>query len=341
MPATAKRLKRGFEWFRPFGRTNLRTSCLAIGGGGMISSDDVLYAFDKGIRTFFFSSDLHHFAYRPMVEALRKLCGRGASHRDEVTLFTVTYGRTSRLILSALFDQFAELKIDSIDMLYWGWTDTGDEQSLTQVLDHRAGWTGPGSPAHRALAQLFGETERMKQHGVVRHIGASFHSMELAHTFAQHPGLDGAMVRFNAAHRRAAREFFPTLPARKQRPGVMTFKSMASQAGPLWTRPPNWTHEWTPEPGDLYRYALSQPTVDVVLTGPMNRRDIDQSIAAVEKGPLSQEELELVEAWGDAHRARLPPRPAAPQAPRASKKASQSTAPAKKTRTAKRPARRA
>jgi len=339
MPS-AKSSRRSFEWFRPFGRTGLRTSCLAIGGGGRISSEDVLYAFDKGIRTFFFSSDLHHFAYRPMVEALRQLCGKGSSHRDEVTLFTVTYGRTSRLILSALFDQFAELRIDSVDMLYWGWTDTGDEQSLSQVLAHRAGWVGPGAIAHRSLASLFGETERMKKQGVVRHIGASFHSLALARHFSQEPGLDGAMVRFNVAHRRAAQEFFPTLPARKQRPGVMTFKSMASQIGPLWTKPPGWTHEWTPEPGDLYRYALSQPSVDVVLTGPMNRRDIDQAIAAVEKGPMSKEELELCTAWGDAHRARIPQRPAAPAAPEAPS-ASKSAPRAKKARAAKRPTRRA
>src|SRR5437868_11211152 len=78
---TPKSPKRKFDWLRPFGRTGLRTSCLAIGGGMMISSEDLLYAFDKGIRTFFFSSDLHHFAYRNMVPALRELCGKSSSRR--------------------------------------------------------------------------------------------------------------------------------------------------------------------------------------------------------------------------------------------------------------------
>jgi predicted aldo/keto reductase-like oxidoreductase len=154
----------------------------------------------------------------------------------------------------------------------------------------------------------------MKKHGVVGHIGASFHDLELAQAFAQDPGLDGAMVRFNAVHRRAATEFFPSLPPRKKRPGVMTFNTMTSQWGPVWNKPANWTHEWTPEPADFYRYALSQPDVDVVLMGAMNRRDIDQAIAAVERGAMSKEELELCAAWGDAHRQQSQPPKLAPAA---------------------------
>jgi predicted aldo/keto reductase-like oxidoreductase len=85
----------------------------------------------------------------------------------------------------------------------------------------------------------------------------------------------------------------------------MTFKSMSAGRGVLFTKPAGWTHDWSPEPGDLYRYALSHPGVDVVLTGPRNRREIDHALAAVARGPLSAEEMQLLDEWGDLHRAQM------------------------------------
>jgi len=77
-------------FYRKLGRTNLTVSCLGLGGGGSISSEDTLYAFDRGINYFFYSSDLHHYIYSPMSGALRQLCGRGSSVREKVVLATVT-----------------------------------------------------------------------------------------------------------------------------------------------------------------------------------------------------------------------------------------------------------
>jgi aryl-alcohol dehydrogenase-like predicted oxidoreductase len=294
------------EWSRKLGKTDLSTSCLAIGGGAQISSADLLYAFDRGIRTFFFSSDLHHFAYAGMVPALRTLCGRGSPHRDEVTLITVTYTRHPRKLLGVFYDQFLELGIDTVDVLMWGWIDIGDEASLTAFLAGREQLVGPDAQAAALVSRLAGASERLQRSGAIRYLGASFHDVPLARFYCGEPALDVAMVRLSCAHRRAGAMLLPELPARDQRPGIMTFKSMSSGFGPLWLAPPGWSHEWTPRPADLYRYPLSQPGVDVVLTGVRSRAEIDEAIAAVERGPLSDEELALMTAWGDAHRGRGP-----------------------------------
>ena len=38
---------------------------------------------------------------------------------------------------------------------------------------------------------------------------------------------------------------------------------------------------------DCYRFCLSNPHVDVVLTGPANRAQLDENLTALERGPLS------------------------------------------------------
>jgi predicted aldo/keto reductase-like oxidoreductase len=105
-----------------------------LGGGGSISSEDTLYAFDRGINYFFYSSDLHHYIYSPMSGALRQLCGRGSSVREKVVLATVTYIKSPEMALAALLDQFVELGIDYIDVLFWGWIGSNDGSALQGLL---------------------------------------------------------------------------------------------------------------------------------------------------------------------------------------------------------------
>lgn len=112
---------------RWLGKTNLPVSPLGIGGGTGISSQDLLFAFEQGINYFFYSSDLHHFAYHRSAEALRTLCGRGSAVPEQVILATVSYVNHPGNLPSILLDQFTELGVDYIDVFHWGWiTDDAD-----------------------------------------------------------------------------------------------------------------------------------------------------------------------------------------------------------------------
>ena len=106
---------------RRLGKTALQVSPLGIGGGGGIESNDLLYAFERGINYFFFSSDLHHMRYQRSANALRTLCGKGSSVRDQVVLATVSYIDDPAKLIAAMMDQFEELGIDHIDVFHWGW----------------------------------------------------------------------------------------------------------------------------------------------------------------------------------------------------------------------------
>lgn len=294
-------------FYRQLGRTNLTVSCLGLGGGGGISSEDTFYAFDRGINYFFYSSDLHHHIYSSMSNSLRQLCGRGSSVREKVVLATVTYIKNPEIALAALFDQFEELKIDYIDVFFWGWIGSNDGAALNDCLHLARDMKGQNSVYQRTIERMFGASERLKKMGVVRYIGASFHDLDLAEQWLDSPLLDVVMVRHNVAHRSAQRKVFDRVNIQEpQRPGIVTFKSTGSHTGALWNPPASLPTEcWQPSVPDLYRYSLTQNCVDVCLTGMRKREEIDAAINGIQQGKLTADELEYLNIYGDLHRNQL------------------------------------
>jgi aryl-alcohol dehydrogenase-like predicted oxidoreductase len=294
-------------FYRKLGRTDLTVSCLGLGGGGGISSEDTLYAFDQGINYFFYSSDLHHFLYTQMSDALRQLCGRGSSVRDKVVLATVTYIKSPEMAIAALYDQFKELGIDYIDVFFWGWIGSDDGPRFNDCLNLSNDLRGSYSVYQRTIERWFGVSERLKKMGAVRYIGASFHDLNLANQWLNSPLLDVVMVRHNVAHRTAQNKVFNHLDAQDpQRPGIVTFKSTGSHTGSLWDAPATLPKGcWQPSIPDFYRYSLTQNCVDVCLTGLTNREEVDAAISGVQKGELTPAEIDYLNLYGDLYRNRL------------------------------------
>lgn len=293
-------------FYRKLGRTDLTVSCLGLGGGSGISSEDTLYAFEQGINYFFFSSDLHHFLYSKMSDALRQLCGRSSSVRENVVLATVTYNKSPEMALAALFDQFQELKIDYIDVFFWGWIGTDDAPRFQDCMELSPDLRGSNSVYQRKMERWFGISERLKKMGAVRYIGASFHDLDLARQWLNSPLLDVVMVRHNVAHRNAQTKVFKDVEVQDpQRSGIVTFKSAGMHTF-LANAPAQLPKDcWRPSVPDFYRYSLSQHGVDVCLTGMKRRKEIDAAIAGMQKGKLTPAELDYLNLYGDLHRKRL------------------------------------
>lgn len=139
------------------------------------------------------------------------------------------------------------------------------------------------------------ELLRLRSEGKVRVLGTSIHDRARAGRLAEDSILDLLMVRYNAAHPGAERDVFPHLARRK--PAIVAYTATAWRK---LLRPPRGWKGPVMSPGDCYRWVLSNPSVDVVLTGPRTAAELRENLAAVEKGPLPDEDLAWMRELGRA-----------------------------------------
>jgi aryl-alcohol dehydrogenase-like predicted oxidoreductase len=142
-------------------------------------------------------------------------------------------------------------------------------------------------------SSTLGELVKLKEEGKVRAIGTSIHDRKRAGRLAEDSPLDLLMVRYNAAHPGAEQDIFPRLEKRK--PAIVAYTATSWRK--LLRRPSGWNGP-IPTAGDCYRFCLTSPHVDVVLCAPKNRIELAENLAALEKGPLSEEELRTMYEFG-------------------------------------------
>jgi len=93
----------------------------------------------------------------------------------------------------------------------------------------------------------------------------------------------------------AVRDIFPRL--HRRHPVVVAYTATAWRK---LLRPPRGWKGKVPTAGDCYRFCLSSPYVDIALSGPRSAAELRENLAALEKGPFSQREMEEMRAFGRA-----------------------------------------
>jgi aryl-alcohol dehydrogenase-like predicted oxidoreductase len=139
------------------------------------------------------------------------------------------------------------------------------------------------------------EMIRLREEGKVRALGASIHDRPRAGKLADDSILDLLMIRYNAAHPGAEQDIFPRLANR--RPMVVAYTATAWRK--LLRAPRGWKGR-VPAAGDCYRFCLTSPHVDIVLAGPRSAAELRENLAAMDKGPLSPEEMGFLREFGRA-----------------------------------------
>lgn len=155
-------------------------------------------------------------------------------------------------------------------------------------------WLGVGSAWTEATQR---ELRHLKESGKARALAVSIHDRQRAGRLAEDSLLDLLMIRYNAAHPGAERDIFPHLA--KRQPNIVAYTATSWRK--LLKRPSGWDRAAGPmTAGDCYRFCLSSAHVDVVLTGPASAAQLDQNLAAIERGPLAPDEDAWIRAFGAA-----------------------------------------
>ncbi|NQU11629.1 aldo/keto reductase [bacterium] len=257
---------------RVLGRSGLRAGRLGFGSSYGAPVAAYREAFERGANYFYWGS----VRRAGMAEAIRQLAPQ---RRDRLVVVVQSYSRRGTLLRWTVKSALRRLRLEQADVLLLGWHNQ--------------------FPPERLLAGAL----RLREQGLVRCLGVSCHHRPLFRRYLADARFDLIMVRYNAAHRGAEQEVFDHLPVDPvARPGVVTYTTtrwgmiLDPQFTPARMR--------TPTATDCYRFALSQPRVDVCLSGPSSLEQMRSNLQVLERGPMNEEELAWMRAVGDAvHRA--------------------------------------
>lgn len=214
-------------------------------------------------------------------------------------LWTARSGKLRSPLREALRGRRESVAVAGFAQLGWfGWgVRRGAEMLLkelgTDYLDvYLLGWLGVGSRWSDAIEK---DLVHLRESGKVRAIGVSIHDRPRAGRLAAESPLDLLMIRYNAAHPGAEREIFPH--KRGAEPAILAYTATSWRK--LLTRPKGWDGP-VMSAGDCYRFQLSSPHVDLALTGPRSRAELEANLDALAKGPLDAEEEAWMRAFGKA-----------------------------------------
>jgi aryl-alcohol dehydrogenase-like predicted oxidoreductase len=139
------------------------------------------------------------------------------------------------------------------------------------------------------------ELAELRRDGRVRTVAISCHDRRFAGELAASGALDVLMVRYSAAHPGAERDVFPHVSAH----GVGIVSYTATRWTKLLRRPKGWPDgEPVATAGQCYRFVLTNPNVDVVLTAPKNERELIENLHEVARGPLPEDEMAFMRRFG-------------------------------------------
>jgi aryl-alcohol dehydrogenase-like predicted oxidoreductase len=247
-----------------FGKTQLRMSPIGLGSSYGVGGADLERAFERGINFFFWGlrrrSDFG--------QGLKRLA---AKDRSKIIVAAQSYTRMASLMRPSLERVLRSLAVDHVDLLGLGWWD---DLPPPRIMD----------AAYRLVSE-----------GKVKHLLLSSHHRPSFAPMMQNLELGGIMVRYNAAHPGAEKEVFPYVAS--DGPGVLSFT--ATRWGSLLDAKLVPEGETVPRASDCYRFVLSNPSVHATLAGPANGAELDEAMAALDRGPLSEEEMAWMRRVGE------------------------------------------
>jgi predicted aldo/keto reductase-like oxidoreductase len=235
-----------------------------------LTAKDVGHALDRGI-------DFLNWCGTP--DALSEVVAGLGGRRRDVVVCAQLEARTAAQARAELDGMLEQLRTDYVDALTFYYVESaGEWQEIA----------GPGGALEYCAAA--------RRAGRVRWLGLTSHQRPLAAAVARSGALDLLMIRYNAAHRGAEAEVFPTTTELGMpvvvytclRWGALPRGTPDDPPGFVPLRPPAW-----------YRFALQHPAVSVALMSPSTREELDEDLQVLAAaGPLPPDEYERLAEHG-------------------------------------------
>ncbi len=250
------------------GRTDLKVGRLGISSSYGAPTAAFEEAFERGCNYFVVGSFIKGRS-KEMITAIRNITRRG--DRDKLVVCQMEYTHSYLLGKPHFYKGLKKLGLEYVDALMLGYY--------------------PNKPRKQVMDLALG----LKERGVVRHLALSGHSRKLFPKLVVSP-IDIFQVRYNAVNSGAEKDVFPYCGGEK-RPGMISFT--ATRWGQLLKESKMPPGEKPLTAKDCYRFVLSNPAVDICMTGARTLEMMRENLETLDSGPLAPEEMERVRRIGD------------------------------------------
>jgi aryl-alcohol dehydrogenase-like predicted oxidoreductase len=250
------------------GRTGLHVGRLGISSSYGAPAAAFEEAFERGCNYFVMGSFMKGRS-KEMIKAIRNI--KQAGKRDQLVVCLMEYTHSSLLGKAHFYGGLKKLGLEYVDVMMMGYYPNKPRK---QVLDLGMG---------------------LKEKGVVRHLALSGHSRKLFPKLVESP-IDIFQVRYNAANSGAEQDVFPFCGG-ENRPGIISFT--ATRWGQLLKEDKMPPGENPLTAKECYQFVLSNPAVDVCMTGARTHKMMKENMETLDSSPLSDEEMVRIRRIGD------------------------------------------
>jgi len=258
-----------FSEKRLLGKTGLQVGRLGIASSYGAPTQAFEEAFELGCNYFVWNTFIKGRSPR-MREAIRNIVKAGK--RDQLIIAMHSYGHNAFLNKLSLENSLKQLGVDQIDIMLLGYYC----------------WKPGKAVVEGAL--------KLREKRLIRFIGMTGHNRRLFPELDKKNIFDVFHIRYNAVHRVAENDVFPYMRIEK-RTGIVTFT--ATRWGQLLNPKKMPEGENALSAVDCYRFVLTNPAVDVCLTGPKTLEQMRENLKLLEQGPMNEEELARMRRIGD------------------------------------------